>query len=196
MGGDAQDVNPSSAVLDEEEDVEGAHPGGLDSEEVATQDRVCLGAQERPPRQTPARRGIEAGSAEDGSDRRGRDADAELEQLSTDPLVAPARVLACEAADQVAQVSRDRWPSCLAVWSRPLSGNEIAVPSQQRVGRDDEAPPPISAEEPAGGGEEYTIGWPVRWPRRVAAKNRELLAEDDDLDRDRSASWSSRSRHT
>ena len=70
MSGDAHDVNPSSAVLDEEEDIEGAHPGGLDSEEVATQDRVCLGAQERLPRQTPPRRGIEASGAEDGCDRR------------------------------------------------------------------------------------------------------------------------------
>ena len=88
----------------------------------------------------------------------------------------------CEAADEVAQVSRDRWPSCLAVWPRPLSGNEIAVPSQQRVGRDDEAAPPVSAQHAAGSGEEYTIGRPVRRPRRLASKNRELLAEDEDLD--------------
>jgi hypothetical protein len=69
--------------------------------QVAGQDRRGLLAQERPPRcARPSRRGIKPVAAQGGGDGGGRDLDAQPEQLAVDALVAPARIVLCEADHQ------------------------------------------------------------------------------------------------
>ena len=99
---DAENVHPSEPELDGEEDVQRAEPRRLHGEEVEGQDRVSLRPEELAPRGThPARGRAKAVPAKDRADRRGRDRDAELQQLTADPEVAPPRVLPRQASDEL-----------------------------------------------------------------------------------------------
>ena len=179
--GDSGDVDAPRAVIDEEQDVERSEPRGLHSEEVATDDGACLGSQERFPGDTPSWRGIQAGGVEDVGDRGGGHAEAELEQLAADALIAPARVLAGEAADEVAEVRSDGGPATLAVSVSPLAGDQLAMPTQEGVGCDHEAAPSVAREHTAGGSQEGAVCGAVSRARHLALEDRQLLAEDDDL---------------
>jgi hypothetical protein len=64
-----------------------------------------------------------------------RQPDAEPEEFALDPPVAPARVLAREAHDELTDVSGGRGPTGAAVRIRPAARDEFAVPPQQRRGR-------------------------------------------------------------
>src|SRR4029450_8119497 len=98
-------MNPPGVVFDEEQHLQPLEPDGIDGEEVARDDPGGLSAQERPPRGAcPAWSRPEPVAAQRGSDRGGRNPNLQAQQLTLDPLVAPAGILYGEADDQLLQV--------------------------------------------------------------------------------------------
>ena len=103
--GAAGEVDAAAVELDEEEDVVAAEAERLDGEEVAGEDARCLLADElAPARSDPPRRRLESRGEQDPPDAAGRDAVTELEQFSSDPLIAPAWVLACQPKNKLPDV--------------------------------------------------------------------------------------------
>jgi len=102
VGGDTEQVHPSSVDLNYEEHVEAAQRDRVDGQEVGSQDAFGLGTQELAPggARTP-RRGREAMTAENGSDACLGNGNAELLELTDDAEVTPARILPCQADDQL-----------------------------------------------------------------------------------------------
>jgi len=100
-------MDPTALKLDDEQDVEALEEDGVDREEVALEDGRRLPAQKlRPARLEPPRRRLDPRFAQNRPDRARRDPDAEPNELSLDPSVPPARVLARQAHDQLADVDR------------------------------------------------------------------------------------------
>jgi hypothetical protein len=81
----------------------------------------------------------EAGSGQDPADRADAQAVSEPEQFALEAAVAPRRVLVCQAQDQVAEFVADWWAARL-VGVGPFSGDQVAVPGQQRRRGDDAMP--------------------------------------------------------
>src|SRR3954453_11391049 len=85
VGGDAEQVDPAGGVLDDEERVQTPETGGVEVEQVAGEDRLCLCAEElRPARSCSPRRGVDAGPVQDGPDGRGADSIAEAGEFAVD----------------------------------------------------------------------------------------------------------------
>ena len=121
----AQQVT-STRVESTWEEVDREHAGGLDAQELPP---VGVGVSQR--------RRWDAVALQDPPDRRGADAVAELEQLTLDPRVSPARVLPRHPHHQGGEDVVDRWPSG-PVRVGPSSADEAAMPAQDRV-RGDQA---------------------------------------------------------
>jgi hypothetical protein len=101
----------------------GGHPGQVDP----------TGAQfDEEQHVQPAQRGADCGC---------RDAFPKPEQLALDPLVAPARVLAGQADDQVLQLLAERRSPGCAVRVGSGAGDQPPMPAQQRLRLDEEARP-------------------------------------------------------
>jgi hypothetical protein len=151
--------------------------------QVAGDDPGGLLPQERPPRggRAPWRR-VQPAAAEGHSDRGGRDAHPEPEQLALEALVAPAWVLGGQAHDQRLQVRIKWWTPVSARWVGPGAGDQAAMPSQQCLGGDKEAGPAGSWQRAADRGEQCPIGGfePGSWG--LAAQHGELVAEDQELE--------------
>jgi hypothetical protein len=82
-------------MRDEEEHVEATEQDRLNRQEVARNDAAGLSLQELAPARAAApRRRLKPSSIEKTSDTGRRDREAELSQLTADPAVSPARVLA------------------------------------------------------------------------------------------------------
>jgi hypothetical protein len=64
---------------------------------------------------------------------------AQLQQLTGDARVAPARVLSCQAQDKVASATLNRWSPAAPLWLRPPAAHEPSMPAQQRLRADDQA---------------------------------------------------------
>src|SRR5205807_4375720 len=102
--------------------------------------RACSppGADDLAPRQAGSLAGgAEARLAQDLADRRRRDAEPERAELASDPLVAPARVVAREAEDQLANLGADRRPTLISCRVGPAPRDELALPTQERFRRDE-----------------------------------------------------------
>jgi hypothetical protein len=77
VGGDAGQVHPAGAVLDEHQDVQPGQQHSIDMEEIDGEDSGGLRVQELPPsRACSARRGIDARGTQDLVDGRRRDCHA------------------------------------------------------------------------------------------------------------------------
>jgi pimeloyl-ACP methyl ester carboxylesterase len=127
-------LDPAAADRDEDEHVQPPKPDGVDSEEVAGEDRLAVPAQERAPAQPIAlRRGRHAGGRKHAAHQRRRHVDAELAQFADDPDIAPGRVLARQPHDQLAHLPLDRRPAWSSVRVRPAAGNEPPMPTQNRL---------------------------------------------------------------
>jgi hypothetical protein len=109
MQRDAVDADAPRRVPDHGEDVGLGAVEQVNAEEVAGQDRLCLGAQElRPGRSGPSRRWVDAVGPEDLPYGRRRDVDSQAGQLAVNPAVSPFREMLsstfsrlCEARDYV-----------------------------------------------------------------------------------------------
>jgi len=85
------------------------------------------------------RRWLNAMCLEDIADRGTTDLVAEIRQRAPDRAVTPVAVLFGESQDQIDDGLFCRWPSGLCPLAAviPLPGNQLPVPRQQRVGRDE-----------------------------------------------------------
>jgi hypothetical protein len=144
-----------------------------------------LCAQEfRPAGARTPRRGAETVAAQDVAGRHRRHVVAELEELATDALVAPPRVVVGEPDDQLC----DPWwngrsSSTLAPPSRRLARNQVTMPPEQRLGTDDERRPARIGEKPAGRRQEHAVPGLKLWARSLPFEDFQLVAKHDDLKR-------------
>src|SRR5262244_2096807 len=132
--GAAGEVHATAADLNKEGDVELGHPDGVDHEEVTGEHLVGVLAYEGSPGAlTAPRRWAEAMAAEDPDHGQVRAAHAELEQLTLDAAISPARVLLSKSNDGLApgasiaglRAARPRSVGCTA------PADQFAMPSQQ-----------------------------------------------------------------
>src|SRR6266508_1152252 len=122
----------------------GSPPRGLDREEVACPDPLCLSTQElAPARAIPAGCGLEPRGPKDLLHRGRSHAHPELSALPLDPHIAPSRVLPCHTADERRDCRVD-WRTAEAILLvRPFPPHEFSVPTHQGGGRHDEGSPPM-----------------------------------------------------
>ena len=93
VGGDAAEVHPPGAVLDEDQYVQPGQRHRVHVQEVGGEDPGGLRVQELPPGwSVPARRGVDVRGAQDFIDGRCCDGQAQLGQLAVNTPVAPERV--------------------------------------------------------------------------------------------------------
>jgi hypothetical protein len=168
-------VNSSGAQFDEEQHIQPFEPHGVDGEEVAGDDPSGLLAQERAPGggRSPRRR-VQSVAAQRRADRGRRNSNTKAQQLALDPLIAPARVLAGQANDQLLQLMVEWRLACSAVRVGPRARDEAAVPAQQRLGLDEEARPAGARQCPAECREQGAVGGLEPGPRDLAAQHGEL----------------------
>ena len=124
------------------------------------EDAGGLGSPELPPRRAgPARRRIDARSAQDLPHGGRRDRHAELRQLTMDPAVPPQRILPCHANDHASEGRGRRRAAGLAPLARVvLAAGQLAVPGQKRRWRHGEDPGPAPArQEPGQRGEPHPV---------------------------------------
>ena len=107
-----------------------------------------LGAQELAPGDLGAfRGGFDAMVFEDLPHGGLGDLVAEASEFAVDASVSPGRVLVGEAHDQLTQLCAGGWPTGGSGWRLgPVFGDSSAVPSQQRLGRDDPAVAELAGE--------------------------------------------------
>jgi len=150
--------------------------------QVAGEDPGSLLAQERPPGQACAPRGrVEAVAAQRFADRGGRDLYAEVEQLTLDPLVAPAGVLGGQTDDQLLDLRVERGTPASTMRVGPGAGDQPAAPAQQCLGLDQEARPAGPGQQAADRGEQGAVGGFELGAWDLAAQHGELVAQDQEL---------------
>ena len=101
---------------------------------------------------------------------------AQLQQLTLDPAIAPARILPGQLQDQLVELAG---PSSIgarrtASISRPLTTDQLAMPAEEGLRADEQSGPSWARQNPAQGGEQEAVGGP---PTRAA----DLAFEDADL---------------
>ena len=101
--------------------------------------------------------GWDSVTLEDATDGRGADAVAELEQLTLEPHVPPARVLPRHPHYQGGEDVVDRWSSG-SVGVGPPSAYEAAMPAQDRVRGDQAMATQRWGQPPDEGGEDGPVG--------------------------------------
>ena len=181
--GDAGEANPARVELDEEQHVEAPQPHRVDGQEVARDHALRLRAQERPPRRArPPRRRRDPAALQHRAHRRRGNPQPELAQLADDPPVAPARVLAREPQNQLLEFRVERRPTEPTARVGPAAGHQPAMPAQQRLRADRERRPRRSRQRPAQRREQRAISRARSRPSELAPRDRELVAEHQDLD--------------
>jgi hypothetical protein len=143
--GDAAQVHPAGAVLDEHQDIQSLQQHGIHVEEVDGEDPGGLGAQELAPgRARAARRRADTRSSQDFVDGGRRDCEAELGQLAVDAALAPQRILFRHSDGEVGDAPNRRRAARLAAPARVvLSCSQLAVPGQQSRWRNREDAGPV-----------------------------------------------------
>ena len=180
MFGDAAQMHPAAAVLDKHQHIQPSQQDGVCVQEVDGEDPGGLGCQELPPgRPRASRRRIDARGTQDLPHGGRRDRNAELGELAVDPAVSPQRVLPRQANGKVGDAPDCRGPAGPAPLARVvLLRGQLAVPGQQRRGRDRKDLTPASARyEPCQRGEPHPVGRLVPYPASVAAQHRVLVPE-------------------
>lgn len=148
--GHAQNADVAGADLDHEEHLDPTQGHrAVDVEEIAGQHRGGLGTRELPPRRAAAPwRGRDPKPPQYPPHRGCTDPVPEAEQLTLDPLVAPARVLPRHLLDQRREPGVDRRPPSLGRIG-PVPADQPPVPPQQRVRRHEPTHPRRSGSSQA-----------------------------------------------
>jgi hypothetical protein len=147
-------------------------------EEVGGEHCRGLRVQELPPRGVgvPLGRRGDLPGFEDTPDGGCADPVAELEQLTLDPLVAPAVVLGGEAPDKRGDLGTDRRPAC-PLRIRPFPGDQTAVPPQDGSRGDQPVCPQPPGQEPDQRGHDGSISPVEPGPGLSAAQHRDLVPQ-------------------
>jgi hypothetical protein len=127
------------------EEVGGQQPGRLGSEEGA------------PVGVYPARRRAQACGGQGPADRAGADMVSESGELALDAAVSPARVLLCQADDQLTKLAVEARATG-RVRVGPSLGDQAAVPGQQGGGGDQTVAAQFARQDPGQGGQECSVG--------------------------------------
>jgi hypothetical protein len=130
------------------------------------------------PGRSPA--GADARLAEDLPDGRRRHFQAEPVDLTGDPLVTPARVLASEAEDELTDLPADR-RSAGPAGVGPAPGNQAPVPAKQRRRGHQERAPARAWQQPARGREQDPVARAQLRSVYLASQHRQLMPKYDDL---------------
>jgi hypothetical protein len=128
-----------------------------------------------------ARGRTEARGAQHGRDRGRGDADPELQQLTLDAHIAPARILSGKPRDQAARRGRKGRTTKPARAASATSLQQCPVPAAKRRWTHRKAGPPLSREHPTGRSERGAVGGRVPRPLPSAPEDRELVTQHDDL---------------
>jgi hypothetical protein len=182
MSGRPAHVHPAGIELDEEQDIEPAQQHGVHSEEVARQHRGRLGFQELTPRRASSLRGgIEAVALEDVPDARRCKVDPQDRKLPVDPAIAPRWIFPGQANHNLHGPCGDPWTTR---WLRvaPLATNQLSMPTEQRVGLDEEPRELRWGDQPAEAGKERSIRRSQGGAGHLPSKDRHLVTEHDDFD--------------
>ena len=148
--------------------------------QLRAEQALRLGAQElRPAGADPPRGRSEPRAAQHGRDRRVRDTDPKPLQFTLDAHVTPAGVLAGQSSDQTAYLGGKRRATGRALARTPVQ--QRPVPAAQRLCRDRKARPALAWKQAACCGEHGAVGGRVLRPLPAAPEDRELVAQDDDL---------------
>jgi hypothetical protein len=132
----------AAAELDKEEHVEPAEPKRVDPEEVARDHRLGVRPEKRAPGEAGAlARRPEPCLAQDLADAGGGDAQPEAAEFADDPPIAPARVLACEAQPEFADIGCQLRSAGASTRIGRASAPEVAMPANERVRRHEERAP-------------------------------------------------------
>src|SRR5215472_4342720 len=134
VGGHVEVAQATAVVADQEEDVEGLEGQGLDHEEIGCPNGLSVVGEEGAPALAGRSGRSAAAVAADGAC---ADGDAELEQLATDPLGAPVRVLQRHGGDQLANLGVQAWTSPRTAGTpAPEETPAFSVPVQARCRKD------------------------------------------------------------
>ena len=185
MIGDTEDVDYAALELDDEQRIELGETDRVHDEEVGSQDALGLGGEEVLPGWPTARSRSEPVAAKNPADRACRDADPEPAKLALNADTSPAAVLSAESDDELDDLIAERGTSRTSQGSPPfpLATRELPVPAEQRLGRDEEAPPPPSGEQPAERREDRSVRGPVaNAAMELTLQNPDLVAEHHQLD--------------
>jgi hypothetical protein len=112
----------------------------------------------------------------------GETREAELVELAGEPLVAPARVLARQPQHKLARSGVDRrapWPRARASPSPP---HKLAVPTQQRLRRDEQAMAARGRQQPACCGQHRAVTRSQLRTFDLTTQNVQLMAQQEQLD--------------
>ena len=139
---DASDLDATRRQLDHEEDIEGDETTwspDLDGEKVSSGEHAPVGLEELTPRRSFAALGSRVDSVllEDVGDCRSANAVTDILQSALDSSVAPARILSSHSDGQVRDDLHDPSSPRTTPFVGPLLGNELPVPSEDRVGSDE-----------------------------------------------------------
>jgi hypothetical protein len=175
-------LDPSRRQRNEEQHVDPLQERGLNGEEVAGQRSRRLLAHERSPRQPrPLRCWREAGLDQHPAHRRRRHHDTRALELTDDPPVPPELILPRETKDQSSHRRLERRPSRPHVRIGPATGNQLAMPTQQRVRPHQEARPSRARQRAAQRRQERPISPRQPWPSRLPPQNSQLVAQHKNL---------------
>ena len=181
VGGDAEQVHPAPVDLDHEKHGEAPQCDRVDGEEVGGQDALGLGTQELASGGARApRRGREAMAAQDRGDTGLEDGDAELLELAHDAEVALARVVSCQANDQLDGLLGQGRTAGLPAGVGPSPSNEGTMPAQDRLGCAEEGCPPVTGDQASEGADERSIR-PGEAGIGLALEHRQLVTQHEDL---------------
>jgi hypothetical protein len=177
-----EQMHPASAHFHHKHDVEAAQRDGVQGEEVSGQQPRGLNPQERPPAGvcSPWCR-TDAGRSQDPADRTGAQTVSEPTEFPVEAPVAPGEVLVCQAQDQVTELVTDRWATGL-VGIGPLSGDQAAVPGQQRRGSDDAMSTQRAGEQAGQGGQDRPLRPAGPRPVDLTGQHGHLMAQDQNLE--------------
>jgi hypothetical protein len=126
----------------------------------------------------PERRGAGVSPAASSSRRTvlGETRVPKLQQLTRNPRVAPAWILARKPHDELSHPILDRRTARTPPGPRPLPTHEFPMPAQQRLGRHDQPTSAPTREQSGQRREEGTIGCFQRGARLLASEHHELMS--------------------
>ena len=140
MCGDVAIHDAPCPNLHEEEHRESSKPGGHHNQEIASDDRLGVIADKRPPvlrRGPPVASSLRFGRPI-GAHRPWRNIDTQLHrQLRCHTRLSPSRILLCHLHDEFADVLRKSWPTGLRL-PFPKQLETLAMPADQRLWFDDD----------------------------------------------------------
>ena len=120
-------------------------------------------------------------AAENGSDVCLGNGDAELLELTDDAEVAPARILPCQADDQLDGFLGQGWPAAASAGISPAPSYEGTMPPKDRLRRDEEGRPALTRDDVSEGADERSVRPGEARTGDLALEDGELVVQHEDL---------------